>query len=89
MITAHIGHRLAVMRFFPDLQRWEESMRRLLLPALAVLVLTGCQSLYDDQAMNDCDATTRVGQARVDCYNWVERNSREHSDREQAWRARP
>lgn len=64
-------------------------MRRLALSALAVLVLTGCQSLYDDQAMDDCDATTRVGQARADCYSWVEQNSREHRDRESGWRARP
>ena len=64
-------------------------MRRLVLPALAVLVLTGCQSLYDDQAMDDCDAATRVGQARTHCHDWVEQNSREHRDQERAWRTRP
>jgi len=58
----------------------EESMRRLLLAALAALVLAGCQSLYDDQAFYDCDTSTRAGHARSDCYDRVEQNRREHRD---------
>jgi hypothetical protein len=55
-------------------------MRRLVLAALAALVLTGCQSLYDGQAMDDCDTSTRAGADRSDCYDRVEQNSREHSN---------
>jgi outer membrane PBP1 activator LpoA protein len=58
----------------------EESMRRLVLSVLAALVLTGCQSLYDDHAMDECDRTTRPGADRSDCYDRVEQNSREHRD---------
>ena len=55
-------------------------MRRFGFVALAALVLTGCQSLYDDAAMHDCDTSTRPGPARSDCYDRVERNSRERLD---------
>ena len=67
------------MRFFREtsLTR-EERMRRSVLAALAAIFLTGCQSLYDDAAMHDCDTSTRPGPARSDCYDRVERNSREH-----------
>jgi hypothetical protein len=50
-------------------------MRRLVLVALAALVLTGCQSLYDDRAMHDCDTSTRPGADRSDCYDRVEQNT--------------
>jgi hypothetical protein len=52
-------------------------MRRLVLAALAALALTGCQSLYDDAAMHDCDTSTQSGRDRSDCYDRVEQNSRE------------
>jgi hypothetical protein len=69
------------MRLFPAGARdREESVRRLVLAALAALVLTGCQSLYDDLAMQDCDETTRAGGERSDCYDRVEQNSRERRD---------
>lgn len=55
-------------------------MRRLVSAALAAVVLAGCQSLYDDQAMRDCDESTRSGAERGQCYEDVERNSREHRD---------
>lgn len=55
-------------------------MRRAVLAALAALFLAGCQSLYDDRAMHDCDTATRPGPARADCHDRVERNSREHRD---------
>lgn len=55
-------------------------MRRLVLAMLAALVLTGCQSLYDDQAMHDCDMTTRPGPDRAACHDRVEQNSRERRD---------
>jgi hypothetical protein len=55
-------------------------MRCLVLAALAALVLSGCQSMYDDRAMHDCEISTRAGSARSDCYDRVEQNSREHRD---------
>lgn len=55
-------------------------MRRVVLAALAALVLGGCQTLYDDRAMHDCDTSARPGPARSDCYDRVEQNSREHRD---------
>ena len=63
-------------------------MRRLALAALAAVVLAGCQSLYDDQAMDDCDASTRPGPARTDCYHRVEQHSREHRDMDRPLGAR-
>ena len=53
-------------------------MRRLVLAALTALVLAGCQSLYDDQAMDDCDNASNSASARSSCYDRVEQNSREH-----------
>jgi hypothetical protein len=55
-------------------------MRRLVLAALATLALAGCQSMYDDRAMHDCDTSTRAGSDRSDCYDRVDQNSREHNN---------
>jgi hypothetical protein len=55
-------------------------MRKLLIAAIAALALSGCISMiddaYDDEARSNCDQHTRTAQ-RGDCYDRVERESRE------------
>ena len=55
-------------------------VKRFMFAALAALVLAGCQSMYDDRAMHDCDISTRAGSDRSDCYDRVDQNSRERSN---------
>ena len=55
-------------------------MARLVLAALAAVLLSGCVSLlddaYDDQARSQCDQETRPSQ-RGACHDGVDQNRRE------------
>ncbi|MGE0830299.1 MAG: hypothetical protein AB7O04_13240 [Hyphomonadaceae bacterium] len=55
------------------------SVRNAILAAAGAALLTGCalSDLWGDEARSECDRSATSGPARMDCYDRVERQTRE------------
>lgn len=61
--------------------RREAVMRRVLLALIAAASLAGCAGIYDEQARDQCDTSSRASD-RGACYDRVDQNRREREGRQ-------